>query len=88
MLCGRTIIPASNMAYTHNLLDDDQDDILMMTPDRGGAEFGDEGSGATSGYGDLTEDDLAEDDDIGDDVLEKDPDGGLMGDDVDEDDDL
>ncbi|MBO0930168.1 adhesin [Fibrella aquatilis] len=76
------------MAYTHDLLEEDQDDTLMMAPDRGGAEFGDEGSGATSGYGDLTEDDLAEDDDIGDDVLETDPDDDLMGDDLDDDDDI
>jgi hypothetical protein len=76
------------MAYTHNLLDDDQDDVLMMAPDRGGAEFGDEGSGATSGYGDLTEDDISEEDDLGDDVLENDPDDDLMGDDLDNDDDI
>ena len=77
------------MAYTHNVAERGQHDTLMMTPDKGGAEFSDEGSGATSGYGDLTEDDLInDDDDLGDDVLEKDPDADLMGDDADEDDDL
>lgn len=77
------------MTYSDDLFDDAQvDDITMATPDRGGAEFGDEGSGATSGYGDLTEDDLAEDDDVGDDVLENDPDDDLMGDDLEDDDDV
>lgn len=78
------------MTYSDDLFDDDQvDDITMALPDRGGAEFGDEGSGATSGYGDLTEDDLIEDDDlVGDDVLETDPDDDLISDDLDEDDDI
>ena len=87
MLFGLDIIPTTNMAYTHNLPEEDQDDILMMAPDRGGAEFGDEGSGATSGYGDLTEDDL-DDDNLDDDVLEKDPDDDLIGDDLEDDDDI
>ncbi len=53
------------MAYNDTLLADEEVDVLMMNPDPedDDAEFGDEGSGATSGYGDLTEDDLSEDDD-------------------------
>ncbi len=53
------------MAYNDTLLADEEVDVLMMNPDPedDDADFGDEGSGATSGYGDLTEDDLSEDDD-------------------------
>lgn len=64
---------------------DEQDDVLMMTPSRGGAEFDDEGSGATSGYGDADEDDLA-DDDLDDEALDADLDDDLRGDDMDDDD--
>lgn len=65
---------------------DEQDDVLMMPPSRGGAEFDDEGSGATSGYGDADEDDLADDSDLEDDALDADLDEDLRGDDVDDDD--
>lgn len=75
------------MAYNDTLLADEQDDVLMMTPDA--AEFDDEGSGATSGYGDTTEDDLGlTDDEEIEDPLEVDPDEDLQGDDIDDDDDL
>ena len=66
--------------------DDVSDDVLMMNPAPGGAEFGDEGSGATSGYGDADEDDLADDSDLEDDPLEADTDDDLRGDDIDDDD--
>ena len=60
-----------------------------LTMPANAAEFEDEGSGATSGYGDTTEDDLGltddEDDDL-DDPLEKDPDDDLKGDEIDDDD--
>ncbi len=73
------------MAYTDTLLTDEQDDVVMMTPE--GADYDDEGSGATSGYGDTTEDDLLNDEDI-EDPLETDPDDALQGDDGIDDDDL
>ena len=64
-----------------------QDNTLAIPTNA--AEFEDEGSGATSGYGDTTEDDLGltddEDDDL-DNPLEKDPDDDLKGDDANEDD--
>ncbi|MEZ0540232.1 adhesin [Fibrella arboris] len=77
------------MAYNENLLDDERDDVLMMNPDPDDddAEFGDEGSGATSGYGDTIEDDLSDDDDV-EDSLEVDPDEDFRGDDFDDDDDI
>ncbi|WP_199736639.1 adhesin [Fibrisoma montanum] len=60
------------------------DDVLMLTPDREGADYDDTGSGATSGYGeddldDISEDDLDEDD-LDDDDLDED-----LDDDVDDD---
>ena len=67
------------MAYNDIVLTAEQDDVLMMNPD-GGADYDDEGSGATSGYGDTTEDDLLNDEDI-EDPLETDPDDALQGDD-------
>ena len=58
-------------------------------PERGGAEFGEEGSGATSGYGDTTEDDLTDHlKDEEEDPLDVDADEALRGDDLDNDDDL
>lgn len=75
------------MAYTDTLLTDEQDDVVMMTPDEG-ADYDDEGSGATSGYGDTTEDDLLSDDEDIEDPLEIDPDDALQGDDDIDDDDL
>lgn len=76
------------MAYTDNLLTNEQDDVLMMTPDKGGADFDDEGSGATSGYGDLTDDDELSGDANEEEPLEVDPDDDLQGDDLDEEDDI
>lgn len=70
------------MATPFNRFDED-DDVLMMNPSRGGAEFDDEGSGATSGYGDADEDDLAND--LDDEPLDDDADEDLR-DDMDEDD--
>ncbi|RYF71444.1 MAG: adhesin [Cytophagaceae bacterium] len=77
------------MAYNENLLDDEQDDVLMMNPDPDDedAEFGDEGSGATSGYGDTTDDELLSDDEAMEEPLEVDPDEDLQGDDFDDDED-
>ena len=73
------------MTDTDNLLTDEQDEVVMMNPAREGADFDDEGSGATSGYGDLTEDDLT--DDVEDEeMLPADSDNDLRGDDVDDDD--
>ncbi|MEZ0486401.1 adhesin [Fibrella aquatica] len=74
------------MIDNDDLLDDEQDDDLLMEATEG-AEFGDEGSGATSGYGDTTEDDLSlSDDEEVEDPLEIDPDDELQGDDIDDDD--
>lgn len=74
------------MTTAYNSFDDEQDDVLMMnpSPDDTDAEFGDEGSGATSGYGDADEDDLA--DDLDEEPLEDDLDDNLRGDDMDDDD--
>lgn len=75
------------MAHNDTQPNNGQDNVQMMTPDA--AEYNDEGSGATSGYGDTTEDDLGltddEDDDL-DNPLEKDPDDELKGEDTDNDD--
>jgi hypothetical protein len=59
------------------------DDVLMMAPGRGGAEFGDEGSGATSGYGDTSNDDLL-DEELDEEPLDADTDDDLRGDDPDD----
>ncbi|CCH00469.1 hypothetical protein FAES_2460 [Fibrella aestuarina BUZ 2] len=83
-LCSPNLINTHNMATAFNQFDE-QDDVLMMNPAPGKAEFGDEGSGATSGYGDADDDEFA-DDAIEEDSLETDMDDDLRGDDIDDDD--
>jgi hypothetical protein len=73
------------MTTSFNQVDEQNDDVLMMNPEQGGAEFGDEGSGATSGYGDADDEDLL-DDELDDEPLEDDTDADLRGDDMDDDD--
>lgn len=82
------------MAYAATQLADEQANTTGMNPagsdpDRGGAEFGEEGSGATSGYGDTPDDDLSDhltDDE--EDPLEVDADDALRGDELDDEDDV
>ena len=54
---------------TKHLFRDEPADILLMTPRRGGADFDDEGTGSSSGYGDMNEeDDFLDEDDIDDEL--------------------
>lgn len=80
------------MAIKH-LFERENEDILLMTPRHGGADFDDEGTGSSSGYGDENDDLLADDiddeniDDIdGDDITDEEAiDEDTISDDIDDD---
>lgn len=52
------------MKYQH-----DDNDVLAMTPERGGADYDDLGSGSTAGYGATDADAVGRGDDMDDDEL-------------------
>lgn len=66
----------------------ENEDVLDLDPERGGAAFDDEGSGATAGYGSPDPDAIGRGDDMDDDeLLDEDDDDDIdpMGDDLEDD---